>query len=331
MLRCIMRIHIQNPNDDPLFLFSHEQWDAAAARAGDIARGHEVTLGDTDDDFAASMEDAEALVTELGVMMRLFPCRAPRLRLIYVTSAGLEKLAPYDWLPSNVALLNNSGTHSRKAGEFGIMSVLMLANQVPTLVTNQRAGTWRKLWGTTVGGKHLTVIGLGGMGAPIASWGRKFGLHVTGVRTVAAPHPDCDDVVTAAELDRVLPTTNYLALACPLTPATQGLLDRRRLGLLPHGAGVVNIGRGGLVDQDALCDLLDSGHLSGAVLDVFTPEPLPDGHRLWTTPNVIISPHSSVDEPASYNALSLDLFFENLRALRDGLPMPNVFDTARGY
>ena len=109
------------------------------------------------------------------------------------------------------------------------------------------------------------------------------------------------------------------------------MLDHRRLGLLPQGAGVVNIGRGALLDQDALCDLLDSGHLSGAVLDVFTPEPLPEGHRMWTTPNVIISPHTSVDEPSSYNPRSLDIFFENLRALRDGQPMPNVFDTSRGY
>jgi glyoxylate/hydroxypyruvate reductase A len=331
MLRCIMRIHLQNPDDDPLFVFSHEQWDDAAARAGDIARGHEVTLGNTGDDFTAGMEDAEALVTDLSVALRVFPCRAPRLRLIFLTSAGLERLAPFDQLPANATLLNNSGTHSQKAGEFGIMSVLMLANRVPTLVTNQRAGTWKKQWGTTVDGKRLTVVGLGGMGAPVAAWARKFGLHVTGVRTVAEPHPDCDEVVTAADLDRVLPTTDYLVLACPLTPATRGLLDRRRLGLLPHGAGLVNIGRGALLDQDALCDLLDSGQLSGAVLDVFTPEPLPDGHRLWTTSNVIISPHTSVDEPASYNALSLDVFFENLRALRDGRPMPNVFDTKRGY
>ncbi len=326
-----MRIHIQNPIDDPLFLFSHEQWDAAAARAGDIGRGHELTLGNTDDDFAAGMEDAEALVTELGVMLRLFPCRAPKLRLIFVTSAGLERLAPFDWLPSNCTLLNNSGVHTEKAGEFGIMAVLMLANRVPTLLTNQRAGKWQKQWGDLVGGKHLTVVGLGGMGAPIARWGQLFGLNVTGVRTAAAPHPDCHEVITAAELDSVLPTTDYLVLACPLTPATRGMLDRRRLGLLPHGAGVVNIGRGALLDQDALCDLLDSGHLSGAVLDVFTPEPLPEGHRMWTTPNVIISPHTSVDEPSSYNPRSLDVFFENLRALRDGQPMPNVFDTSRGY
>ena len=326
-----MRIHIQNPIDDPLFLFSHEQWDAAVARAGDIGRGHELTLGDTDEDFATGMEDAEALVTELGVMLRLFPCRAPKLRLIFVTSAGLERLAPFDWLPANCTLLNNSGVHTEKAGEFGIMAVLMLANRVPTLVTNQRAGKWQKQWGDLVGGKHLTVIGLGGMGAPIARWGQLFGLTVTGVRTAAAPHPDCHEVITADALDRVLPTTDYLVLACPLTPATRGLLDRRRLGLLPHGAGVVNIGRGALLDQDALCDLLDSGHLSGAVLDVFTPEPLPEGHRMWTTPNVIISPHTSVDEPSSYNPRSLDVFFENLRAQRDGQPMPNVFDTSRGY
>ena len=108
-----MRIHIQNPNDDPLFLFSHKQWDEAAARAGDIARDHVVTLGDTDDDFAAGMEDAEILVTEMGVMLRLFPCRAPKLRLIFVTSAGLERLAPYDWLPA-MSPCSTTAAHIRR-------------------------------------------------------------------------------------------------------------------------------------------------------------------------------------------------------------------------
>lgn len=326
-----MRIHIQNPEDDPLFRFSYEMWDEAAARAGDIGRGHEVTLGDTDEDFAAAMEDAEALVTEIGVIMRLFPCRAPKLRLIFLTNAGLDKLEPFDWLPPNVMLINNSGTHTVKAGEFGIMAVLMLASRVPQMVTHQRAGRWHKLWGTVVDGKRLTVVGLGGLGAPIARWGRQFGLHVTGVRATAAPHADCDAVVTVADLDTVLPTTDFLLLACPLTDATRNLLDRRRLGLLPPGAGLVNIGRGALLDQDALCDLLDNGHLSGAVLDVFAAEPVPPGDRLWSTPNLIMSPHTSTDDPATYNPLSLDIFFDNLRALRDGRPLPNLFDTTRGY
>ena len=120
-------------------------------------------------------------------------------------------------------------------------------------------------------------------------------------------------------------------LACPLTDATRGLMDRRRLGLLPAGAGIVNIGRGELVDQSALCDLLDNGHLSGAVLDVFTPEPIPEGHRLWTTPNLVISPHTSADDPATYNPRSLEIFLANVRAYEAGQPLPNLFDTVRGY
>src|ERR1700722_5902843 len=118
-----MRLHIQNPPDDPLFLFSHEQWDAAAARAGDIARGHEVTLGDTDADFTAGIEHPEALISDLSRALRLFPRRAPRLRLFLLASAGVEGLARYDQLPANATRLNNSGTHAQKAGEFGIMAV----------------------------------------------------------------------------------------------------------------------------------------------------------------------------------------------------------------
>ena len=128
-----------------------------------------------------------------------------------------------------------------------------------------------------------------------------------------------------------MPTTEFLVLACPLTDATRGLMDRRRLGLLPAGAGIVNIGRGELLDQDALCDLLDNGHLSGAVLDVFTPEPIPEGHRLWTTPNLVISPHTSADDPATYNPRSLDIFIRNVRAYLAGEKLPNLFDTERGY
>jgi glyoxylate/hydroxypyruvate reductase len=156
-------------------------------------------------------------------------------------------------------------------------------------------------------------------------------MHVTGVRATVGPHPHCAEVITTRELDRVLSQTDVLVLACPLTDATRGLIDRRRLGLLPRGAGLVNIGRGALVDQDALCDLLDAGQLSGAVLDVFTPEPIPPGHRLWTTRNLIISPHTSVDDPNTYNPRSLNLFFDNLRARREGRPMPNLFDPMRGY
>ena len=326
-----MRIHIQNPADDPLFLFSRPMWDAAAARAADVGGGHSVTIGDTDADFAAGIAEAEALITEIGVVAEKFPCPAPRLRLLFVTNAGLDRLAPFDWLPPAVALLNNAGTHAAKSGEFAIMALLMLANRVPAMVTHQRAGQWKKLWGAVLDGRRVTVVGLGSLGGAAAMQAARFGMHVTGVRATPRPHPHCAAVITADELDRVLPDTEFLVLACPLTDATHGMIDRRRLGLLPPGAGLVNIGRGALLDQDTLCDLLDAGKMSGAVLDVFAPEPIPDGHRLWTTRNLIISPHTAADDPATYNPRSLDLFFDNLRAWRTDRPMPNLFDPARGY
>ena len=326
-----MRIHVQNPADDPLFLFSREMWDGAVTRAGDVGKGHEVTIGDTDADFAAGIAEAEALITEIGVVAAKFPCPAPRLKLLFITNAGLDRLAPFDWLPPSVALLNNAGVHAAKAGEFALMSLLMLANRVPEMVTHQRAGRWQKLWGAVLDGRRVTVVGLGSLGGAAAMQATQFGMHVTGVRATAAPHPRCAEVVTIASLDRVLPRTEFLVLACPLTDATRGMITRDRLKALPRGAGVVNIGRGALIDQDALCDLLDDGHLSGAVLDVFTPEPIPSGHRLWSTRNLIISPHTSVDDPHTYNSHSLDLFFDNLRAWREGRRMPNLFDPARGY
>ncbi len=175
------------------------------------------------------------------------------------------------------------------------------------------------------------MVGLGSLGGAAAMQAAQFGMQVTGVRATGRAHPHCAEVVTTADLDSVLPRTEFLVLACPLTDATRGLLDRRRLQLLPRGAGLVNIGRGALVDQDALCDLLDSNHLSGAVLDVFTPEPIPPGHRLWATRNLIISPHTAADDPNTYNPRSLDLFFDNLRAWSERRPMPNLFNPARGY
>jgi phosphoglycerate dehydrogenase-like enzyme len=326
-----MRIHLQNPANDPLFDFSRAMWNAAAERAPDIGSAHDVSVGTTDADFALAIQDAEALICDAGVVKAQFPCVAPKLRLLFVTNAGLDRLAPYDWLPPGVVLMNNRGTHAAKSGEFAIMSLLMLANRVPQMVTHQRAGNWRKLWGAVLAGRSVTVVGLGTLGGATAEQATRFGMEVTGVRANPAPHPHCARVVGTEALESVLPTTEFLVLACPLTDATRGLMDRRRLALLPGGAGVVNIGRGELVDQDAVCDLLDSGYLSGAVLDVFTPEPIPDGHRLWTTPNLIISPHTAADDPATYNPRSLDIFLENLRAWRDGRSLPNHFDIARGY
>ena len=325
-----MRIHVQNLPGTLPEPITPAQWEQAAASAGLESSQHTMSFGNTLPEFAAAIRDAEALVTATSATRTLFPADAPRLRVMFCTSAGLDSV-PFDDLPPGVQVLNNRGTHAPKAGEYGIMALLMLAGRIPTLAQRQAEGRWDRLQGSTLAGRRATVVGLGSLGGAVAEQAARFGMHVTGVRARPAPHPACAAVVPVDALDAVLAATEFLVLACPLTAATRGLLDRRRIALLPPGAGMVNIGRGALLDQDALCDALDAGALSGAVLDVFVPEPVPPGHRLWRTPGLLMTPHVSSDDPLTYNSRSLDLFIANIQALEAGRPMPNLFDRTRGY
>ena len=333
-----MRVHVQNPPGEALFAITPARWDAALRRHGSPNHGgdHVVTFADDDAGFAAAIRDAEILVTWtkqvrarlIGADLRAL---APRLRAVSCTSAGLDRLAPFDWLPDGVHLLNNRGAHAAKAGEFALMALLMLAAGMPRFAASQRAERWEPRFGSVLAGRRLAVIGLGTIGAAAARHARAHGMHVTGVRTRAEPHPDCDEVRATADLDAVLPQAEFLALCCPLTDATRGLLDRRRLSLLPPGAKVLNMARGAVWEQEAACDLLDSGHLDGCVTDVAVPEPLPPGHRHWRTPGMTVVPHVSSDDPATYNDRTLDILLANLDAIRDGRPPPNRVDPTRGY
>lgn len=325
-----MRVHIQNLGGMVADALTLQDWQAAAARAGLADGQHAVSVGETLDDFARAIPETEALVTATRATQSLFPADAPRLKLMFCTSAGLDPV-PFGSLPPGLPVLNNRGVHGPKAGEYGIMAVLMLANHLPALIGSQQARAWNRRAGSTLAGRRLTVVGLGSLGGAVAEQAARFGMRVTGVRARPAPHPACERVLASGDLDAALSGAEFLLLACPLTPATRGILDRRRIGLLPHGAGVVNIGRGPLLDQEALCDALDAGALSGAVLDVFVPEPVPPEHRLWATRNLMMTPHVSSDDALTYNARSLDVFIENLSAFEQGRPLPNLYSRERGY
>jgi phosphoglycerate dehydrogenase-like enzyme len=330
-----MRIHIQNPEGDALFAITQEQWQSALARHPDFA-GTEVSFANDAAGRNAALPEADVLLTWTKILARDFkpgvlPGAAPKLKAIVCTSAGVDRLMPFDWLPEGVALVNNSGTHSAKAGEFGLMALLMLANHIPTFAQDQARQVWAPRFGSVLAGRRLCVVGLGALGGAIAERASQLGMVVTGVRGNPAPHPACARVVGQDALDQVLPEAEFLVLACPLTPETRGLMDRRRFGLLPRGAKAFNIARGPVWDEDALVDALESGQLGAAITDVASQEPLPPGSRLWTAPNLLITPHMSADDPLTYNSSSLDVMFRNLRAMRDGQPMPQRIDIRRGY
>ena len=324
-----MRIHVHSPVSE--CVLTPDMWEVAASRAPDVAKGHAISFGSTLGALAAALPETELLVCVGDGPPRPLPAEAPRLRLVFCTFAGVDSLLPLDWLPAGAVLLNNSGAHAAKAGEFAIMSLLMLASHVPTLVADQAAQRWQQRTGTLLAGRRLTVVGLGSLGGESARRAKQFDMHVTGIRVHPAPHPWCDRIAGSEALDDVLAATEFLLLACPLTTASRHLLDARRIRLLPRGAFVINIGRGGLVEQDALCDALDAGLLGGAVLDVVSPEPVPRGHRLWRTANLLVTPHVSSLDREAILPRSLDILMKNLRALRDGQAMPNQVDDARGY
>lgn len=330
-----MRIHIHNPPGETLFPVSPAQVEAALARHPAIGTP-DLSIADDDAGFAAAIGQAEVLLTWTKVVHARFPLGAlpgvaPKLRVIACTSAGLDRLAPFAWLPPEVTLLNNRGTHAAKAGEFALMSLLMLASHIPHFAGQQRAETWQARFGSVLAGRTVCIVGLGSIGGSAAKHARAFGMKVIGVRHSATPQADCDEVVTTVALDQVLPRAEFLLLACPLTPETRFLIDRRRIGLLPPGAKLVNMARGAVWDQDAVCDALEAGALAGAVTDVAVPEPLPPGHRLWRTPGMLVVPHVSSDDPATYNGDTLDILFRNLLEMQAGRPAPNRVDPARGY
>ena len=125
-----MRIHLQSEPSATNFALTQSNWDKAAASAPDVSTGHALSFGETPESFAAGMQDAEVLVAHTAALAAGLP-PSPKLKMIYVTSAGLDKLAPFDWLPDGVALLNNRGTHAAKAGEYGLMALLILINRLP--------------------------------------------------------------------------------------------------------------------------------------------------------------------------------------------------------
>ena len=257
--------------------------------------------------------------------------RAPRLRWIHIIGAGIEPLLPLDWLPAGAVLTNNSGVHVEKARELALMALLMLHGRLPALVTQQRRHRWQPVFTPRIAGRRLLVVGVGDMGGAIAAAGRALGLHVTGVRRGGAPHPEVAHMATPDALDALLPHADLVALAVPLTPDSRHLLDRRRLGLMQPGAGLYNVGRGGLIDHVALAECLASGAIGGAILDVFDPEPLPANSPLWDVDNLVVMPHVTSDDLDAYLPVTYDLVFANALRLARGEPLLNCVDPARGY
>jgi phosphoglycerate dehydrogenase-like enzyme len=239
-------------------------------------------------------------------------------------------LLPLDWLPTDIALTNNSGAHSAKAEDSCTMAISLLNARLPELMASQRNRAWKPVYTTPVAGKTAVVIGFGDLGRSAGRAAKKLGAKVIAVTRSGKAARPADSAVPVRQIDRVLPKADFVIVSTPLTPETHGLLDRRRLDLLKPEAGLVNIGRSPVVDYDALRDKLAKRELAGAMLDVFDPEPLPADSPLWDTPNLVITPHITCDDPRYVGQL-FDRWFQNFERFLSGKPLRNLVNRRLGY
>jgi phosphoglycerate dehydrogenase-like enzyme len=332
------RVHFENLTaKPPVFHITAARLRAARRRHADIAGRVTITRGSDLATLPERLASLDVLVTSYDVITHpRFPRArlaqaAPRLAWIFVTSAGIEKLLPLDWLPAGVRLVNASGAHRDKAREFALMSLLMLNAQVPRMTANQRAARWESLFTPSIAGKTVCLVGTGEIGSAYAWAARRLGLRVIGVRRSARPHPGVDRMVPLARLHAALGAADFVVTSAPLTPATAGLFDAAAFAAMRPGAGFINVGRGGVVDHAALVAALRSGQVGNAVLDVYPAEPLPPDSPLWQAPNLVMVPHVAMDDADRFLDRCLDIAFENVGRHLGGRPLRNVVDPVRGY
>jgi len=280
-------------------------------------------------------DDLVASIADIEVIFVFRPPRgvwsgARRLRLIQTIGAGVDTLLPASDLPAEVRITNARGIHGSQMSEHALAMILAFAKQLPQVLANQRMKRWQWFAPDSLEGKTCSILGMGTIGRLVAERAKQFGMRVIGLQREPKAFKHADEVLPPEQLQRVVQQADYLVVILPKTPQTLHLLDPKVLADLRPDAVLINMARGGIVDETAVAKMLREGRLRGAALDVFAEEPLPESSDLWMVPNLIITPHVAGLVP-DYLDRILKIFIDNLKRLEDGKPLINEIDRARGY
>lgn len=271
----------------------------------------------------ARVHEADVVVVSGMWHNALIPLAA-RLRFIQSISSGTDQYDKAQLAARFIRLASAAGVNARAVAEHAISLILALSRRLPEARDNQAARHWRGMIGDLaqredeLGGKTLLIVGLGRIGGRLAQIAKAFDMHVVGFRA----NPDAgagaaDTVHALADLPTYLPQADFVALTCPLTEQTRGVIGAAALARMQPSAYVVNVARGGCVDQDALIAALQQGRIAGAALDCTDPEPPPADSPLWSMPNVFLTPHTG-GETTRYESNVIDILLENLDRLWRG-------------
>ncbi len=286
----------------------------------------------TADELRDAIVDADALLVwdfNTKLVANAWP-HANNVQWIQTASAGVDSVMIEPIVNSDVILTNARGVHDRPVAEYTLALALTFAKDLPTTLELQRQRKWQHRDPQMIDGKRMLVVGAGSIGGAIARLASAAGFDVVGVARTARETPGYQRVVATAQLDDELPHADYVVIITPLTNETRGMFDRRRIAKMKPSAVLINVGRGPVVDDDALIDALQNGRIAGAGLDVFGEEPLPSDHPLWGAPNTIISPHMAGDFVGWRRRLA-ELFADNFQRWIKGDTLRNVVDKQRAF
>ena len=285
------------------------------------------------DELAEKIRGADVLLLwdYFATVVREVWEHADSLKWIHVAAAGVDKLLFPELVASGVVVTNSRGIFDRPMAEFVLASILAFAKDLPGSLRRQQHATWEHRETERIDGARALIVGTGSIGRETARMLTAVGMHVEGVgRTARDGDQDFGTVHAADDLAAVVGDADYMVLIAPLTDATRGMVDARVLAAMKPTARLINVGRGALVDEDALIESLRTGGIAGAALDVFTTEPLPKDSPLWAMENVIVSPHLSGDATGWLQRLAA-LFIDNVERYAAGEPLRNEVDKRLGF
>ncbi len=254
---------------------------------------------------------------------------AKALKWMQLITAGSDGYLQKGFLSKDVILTNASGAYGIAQAEFMLAMLFSLMKKLHRYRDNQMNAQWHDE-GTELmlRGSTVLMLGLGDIGTEFTRLLKAFGCYVIGVRRdPERVHAFADEVHAVDDLDQLIPRADIIAMVLPASPETVNTLSRERISLMKQGAIVVNTGRGKTVDNEALCDAVEQGRIAGAALDVYDPEPIPPGHRIWKMREILITPHiAGSDLVPLTNARIFDVIEQNLSAYLHNQPLANIVD-----
>jgi D-2-hydroxyacid dehydrogenase (NADP+) len=283
-------------------------------------------------------KDLDALLAKTDVIFGLIPpkdllARAPHLKWLQMMSAGVDRLRDTEIWRSRIMITGVSGIHATPIGEFVLELMLMFVKGAPQCFEMKQKHVWQRFPPTVLRGKTVGIVGLGHIGREVARLAKAFGMKVIATRRSAAKSATArhvDRLLPAGRLPELLKESDFVVIATPHTTETHHFIRERELHLMKPSAYIINIARGGIIDEKALVKALDEKWITGAGLDVTEKEPLPTESPLWDFPNVILSPHVSGGHE-DYMVHATGLFCENLGRFLAGKRLRNVIDKTKGY